>query len=130
MKEITKQCVPWKMQMKKKYNQTIQCNISSIFPENKYIWHCTIRHIYLFESDWGEHYNKTLTTPRNYLIYFYLTFTKARVAEMMLFCEELVFNFYIFCETHTFFCQTHGECFSNLFLFRKLDSPIDCVCVC
>jgi len=39
------------------------------------------------ESDWGEHYKRAPTTPRNYSFYFNLTFTKVLAAEMMLFAK-------------------------------------------
>ncbi len=38
----------------------------------------------MFESDWGEKYEKQPTTPRNKFIYFYTTVTWAQGAEMML----------------------------------------------
>ena len=45
----------------------------------------------LSESDWGGHYKEAPTTPRNCLLYFHLTFTKALAAEMMLFVKKLSF---------------------------------------
>ena len=46
----------------------------------------------LFESDWGVHYKEAPTTPRNCLLYFHLTFTKALAAEMMLFVRRLTLS--------------------------------------
>ena len=67
----------------------ITCRLDKLKIWNDGMFQFQFQKVDLIESDWGGHYKEAPTTPRNCLLYFHLTFTKALAAEMMLFVKKL-----------------------------------------